>query len=79
MNTEHSAPASAIGPKSPRRAFGRKRAALLQSLLSNPVLKPEERNFQAALLAESDPDEDRSTVLAHQPDYDDEDYGRGYD
>jgi hypothetical protein len=79
MNTQDSGFSLVAGAESVRSESGFNPISILKSILSHPVLKPEERNFQAALLSNSAPAEDHVSVVARQADFDDEDYGRGYD
>lgn len=79
MNTQNSGFSLVAGTETSRSESGFNPMSILRSILSHPVLKPEDRNFQAALLSNAGPEEDHATAVAHQPDFDDEDYGRGYD
>jgi len=76
MNTELSRFSMAAGSDRPSC---RRPAGTLRTAMEAPALKPEEQNFQAAALAHLYPHDEDGESFAYQPDYDDEDYGRGYD
>ena len=79
MNTKNAGFSLVAAAETTRSEFDFNPISILKSILSHPILKPEERNFQAASLSNTEPEEDHSQLIAHQPDFEDEDYGRGYD